>query len=184
MQVAEVSPLTTWYNFFILVGTAAASLTGLMFVVVTLIVGVRMRTSSPSQAFATFNTPNVVHFGLALLVAGIIIAPWPELWTTGLMLGICGLIGVGYVIIVLRRVRRQQDYQPVLEDWLFHTIFPLVSYTALVVAAILLTGYTAAALFVIASATGLLLFIGIHNAWDNVSFIALELAQPQDKSQN
>src|SRR5260221_1893388 len=30
------------------------------------------------------------------------------------------------------------DYQPVLEDWLWHTVFPLVSYTALLVAAIVL----------------------------------------------
>ena len=57
-----------------------------------------------------------------------------------------------YVVIVIRRARRQTDYQPVLEDWLFHTIFPLVSYTALVVAALLLPGHPAPALFVIAAA--------------------------------
>jgi fatty acid desaturase len=68
------------------------------------------------------------------------------------------------VLIVMRRVRRQSAYQPVLEDWPFHTILPLVSYTALVVAALLLLSDLAPALFVIAAATMLLLFIGIHNA--------------------
>src|SRR5205085_6926234 len=100
------------------------------------------------------------------------------------LLGLSGLGGVTYVIIVLRRVRRQRDYQPVLEDWLFHTVFPLVAYTALVVAALLLPGHSAPALFVIAAATLLLLFIGIHNAWDNVTFIAIELSRPQKKSQD
>jgi fatty acid desaturase len=89
-----------------------------------------------------------------------------------------------YVLIVLRRARRQRDYQPVLEDWLWHTVFPLVSYTALFVAAILLPGRPALALFVIAAATLLLLFIGIHNAWDAVTYIALERSQQEDKNQD
>ena len=184
MQVAAVPLLTDWGTFYILIGTAAATLTGLTFVVVTLIAGVRERASSPSEAFATFNTPSVVHFCLALLVAAILSAPWQALWQAGVLLGLSGLGGVSYVLIVLRRVRRQRDYQPVLEDWLFHTVLPLVAYTALVVAALLLPGQPAPALFVIAAGTVLLLFIGIHNAWDNVTYIALELSQPQNKRQD
>jgi uncharacterized membrane protein YhdT len=88
------------------------------------------------------------------------------------------------VVIVLRRLLRQTQYQPVLEDWLWHAAFPLVSYTALVVAAFLLPGNPGPALFVIAAVTVLLLFIGIHNAWDNVTYIAIELSQPQNKSQD
>src|SRR6266446_9315701 len=155
-----------------------------MFVVVTLIAGVRLRVSSPSEAFATFSTPNVKHFGAALLVAAILSAPWQALWPAGLLLGLSGLGGMIYVVIVLRRARRQTDYQPVLEDWLFHTILPLVSYTALLVAAMLLPGHAAPALFVIAAGTVLLLFIGIHNAWDNVIYIAVDLSRPQNKSQD
>lgn len=179
MQEAMLSPLATWQTFYVLIGSAAATLTGLMFVVVTLIAGVRVRVPSQTEVFATFNTPNVVHFCFALLVAAILSAPWQALWNASLLLGLCGLGGAIYAVIVLRRVRRQTDYQPVLEDWLWHTVFPLISYTALVVAAILLPGHAAAALYVIAAGTVLLLFIGIHNAWDNVLFIAIELSQPQ-----
>ena len=184
MHETAVSPLASWQTFYVLVGSAAATLTGLMFVVVTLIAGLRVRVSSPSEAFATFNTPNVFHFGAALLVAAILSAPWPALWNAGLLLGLAGLWGVGYVVIVLRRTLRQTDYQPVLEDWLFHTVLPLVSYMALVVAAMVLPGYPAPALFVIAAATLLLLVIGIHNAWDNVTFIVTELSRPENKSQD
>jgi hypothetical protein len=184
MQEAGVSFLTTWQNFYVLIGSAAATLTGLMFVVITLIAGVQVRVSSRSEAFATFNTPNVFHFGAALLVTAILSVPWQALWTAGLLLGLCGLAGVTYVLIVVRRVRRQTDYQPVMEDWLFHTVLPLVSYTALLVAAILLPIHPAPALFVIGAATVLLLFIGIHNAWDNVRYIAIDLSQPQNKRQD
>src|SRR6266849_3028639 len=138
MQEAAVSPLATWQNFYVIIGSAAAALTGLMFVVITLIAGVRQRRSS--ESVGAFGTPTVVHFCLALLVAAILSAPWQALWNAGLLLGLCGLGGVTYVVIVARRTRRQTAYQPVLEDWLWHVVFPLVSYTALVVAAILLPG--------------------------------------------
>jgi hypothetical protein len=81
-------------------------------------------------------------------------------------------------------MRRQTDYQPVLEDWLWHTVFPLISYTTLVVAALLLPSNPAPALFVVGAATLLLLFIGIHNAWDNVTYLALERTLPENKSQD
>src|SRR6266581_6442865 len=175
MQEAALSPLATWQNFYVIIGSAAATLTGLMFVVITLIAGVRVRVSSPSDGIAVFNTPNVVHFCAALLVAALLSAPWQALWNASLLLGLSGLGGMIYVVIVLRRARRQTDYQAVLEDWLWHTVFPLVSYTALLVAAIVLPGNPAPALFVIAAGTVLLLFTGIHNAWDTVTYVAIEL---------
>src|SRR5579863_2236533 len=150
-----------------------------MFVVITLIAGTQTRRSS--EPIAAFSTPNVVHFCAALLIAALLCAPWQVLWNAGLLLGLCGLGGMTYVAIVARRVRRQTDYTPVLENWLWHTVLPLVSYTALVVAAIMLPGTPALALFVIGGATVLLLFIGIHNAWDNVTYIVVELSEPENK---
>jgi hypothetical protein len=186
MQEVVLSPLATWQSFYVIIGSAAATLTGLTFVVVTLIAGARAPRAN--EAFATFNTPSVVHFCAALLVAAILSAPWQALWLASLLLGLAGLGGLTYVVTVFRRLlrlaRQQMEYQLVLEDWLWHTVLPLVSYTAPVVAAILLPGNPAPALFVIAAATVLLLFIGIHNAWDNVTYIAIELSRSQNKSQD
>ncbi len=182
MQEAAVSPLTVWVNFYVLIGSSAAGLTGLMFVVLALIPGTRWQRSSGT--IAAFTSPTVVHFCAALLVAAILSAPWQALWYASLLLGLSGLGGVTYVVIVLRRVRRQKDYQPVLEDWLWHTVFPLVSYTALFVAAILLPGNPEPALFGIGTVTVLLLFIGIHNAWDSITYVAIEDSKPDDKRQD
>ena len=181
MQEAAVSPLSTWESFYVIIGSSAAVLVGLMFVVITLMAGTRQQLSSPSEVFAAFNTPNVVHFGAALLVSELLCAPWQALWHVGLLLGLAGLAGVSYVVIVLRRARRQKDYQPVLEDWFWHTVFPLVSYTTLLVAAMVLPGNPVLALFFIGAATVLLLFIGIHNAWDNVTYIAFELSRSENE---
>ncbi|MFL5692417.1 MAG: hypothetical protein ACJ795_11485 [Ktedonobacteraceae bacterium] len=182
MQEAAVSLLTTWENFYVIIGSSAAALTGLMFVVITLIAGARERGAD--GAIAAFGTPNVVHFGAALLIAAILSAPWSTLSYASLLLGLSGLGGVIYVGIVIRRARRQTEYKPVLEDWLWHTVFPLVSYIALVVAAIMLLGDPVPALFVIGAVTVLLLFIGIHNAWDTVTYLAIERFQPENERQD
>ena len=58
MQEAVLSPLATWQSFYVLVGTAAATLTGLLFVVITLVAGAGRRSSG---ALGAFTSPNVVH---------------------------------------------------------------------------------------------------------------------------
>ena len=179
--------LTTWQNFYVIIGSSAGALTGLMFVVITLAARAQ-RPQRSGDPIGTFNTPNVVHFCAALLIAAILCAPWQVLWNASLLLGLCGLGGVIYVAIVLQRMRRLRlqggDYTLVLEDWLCHVVFPFVSYTALIVAAFILPGNPAPALFVIGAATVLFLFIGIHNAWDIVIYLVNEQSQSENKSQD
>lgn len=185
MQEGSASLLSIWQNFYVIVGTSASALIGLMFVVVTLIMGDQeRRVRVVPEAIGAFSTPSVVHFGAALLVAAILCAPWPVLSPVGLLLGLCGLGGVVYVVVVVLRTRRQTIYQPVLEDWLWHTIFPLVSYMALAVAAILLLISPVPTLFVIGAATVLLLFIGIHNAWDAVTYLVIRRIEGEKKEQD
>lgn len=185
MQGAILPPLASWQNFYAIMGTAAATLTGLMFVSVTLIATVRMRMPLSEDGIAAFNTPNVVHFCAALLIAALFSAPWQAFWHISLLLGLVGLGGMTYIVIVLRRTRRQTAYQPVLEDWLWHMIFPFICYTALIVAAIVLPGSPALALFIIGGIEIVFLFIGIHNAWDNVTYLVLvALTRSENKSQD
>lgn len=182
MYEAALPLLTDWQNFYVIIGSSAAALTGLMFVVITLIAGTQ--NSRSAEAVGAFGTPTVFHFCAALFVAAILSAPWQALWNAGILLGLCGLAGVIYIVIVIRRTRRQTDYQPVLEDWLWFIVFPLASYSAFVVAAIVLLLNAVPALFVIAAGTVLLVFIGIHNSWDTVLYISIQRAKSEDKSQD
>src|SRR5258708_40352522 len=122
MQEAAVSPLTTWGNFYVIIGSSAAALTGLMFVVIPLIAGARVQRSSGS--LAAFGTPTVVHFCAALLVAAILSAPWQVLWNAGLLLGLSGLGGVTYGVIVVRLSRHEARYQTVQGDLRGPSVFP------------------------------------------------------------
>jgi hypothetical protein len=84
----------------------------------------------------------------------------------------CGVAGLVYVLFVLRHTLRQKEYQPVLEDWTWHCFLPFLAYATLLVSAIILPRHIETALFLVAGSTLLLLFIGIHNAWDTVTWMA------------
>ncbi|HWE64927.1 MAG TPA: hypothetical protein VHB98_24700 [Chloroflexota bacterium] len=172
-----MTQLSTWDNFYVIIGSAGASLTGLMFVVITLSAQSSLRRSG--EILGAFSTPSVVHFCSALGVAAIVCAPWQALWQPGLLLGLAGLSGMLYVRIVIRRMRRQTDYAPVLEDVLWHMVLPLVCYSVLLIAALVLAGNPTPALFLVGAATVLLVFIGIHNAWDNVTYVVLTQSSPE-----
>jgi len=163
--------LSAWANFYVIVGSSGAALIGVQFVVIALIAGMRRRTAASS--IGAFATPTVVHLTGALLVSATMSAPWTSLFPASVALAICGLGGLAYGAIVIRRARRHTDYRPVLEDWLWHATFPCGAYAALALGALFLSTATRLALFVIAAAALGLLLIGIHNAWDSVTHIVV-----------
>ena len=171
-------PFSQWESFYVIVGSSAAALTGLQFVVMAL--GAESRRSSTATVDA-FGTPTIVHFCAALMISAALSAPWHTIGGAALLLGVSGLTGVAYVVIVTRRARRQEGYQPVLEDWLWHAILPFVAYGALWAASVALAFGHPASLFAVAAAALLLVFIGIHNAWDSVTYIATTQLSKADK---
>jgi hypothetical protein len=62
-----MDPLSHWENFYVIVGSSAAALTGLQFVVIALVVDVRRRSSS--REIDAFATPTIVHFCAVLLIS-------------------------------------------------------------------------------------------------------------------
>jgi len=174
-----MSPLSGWQNFCIIVGSSAGALVGLLFVAVTLVAQrrlpgrTRVRTRVASRGIEAFNTPTVVHFCAVLLIALMLSAPWLSLVIPALLLALCALAGVFYTLIVTGRLRRLGVYAPALDDWLWYALCPLVAYAALLAAALLLPGSPIPALFAIAAVMLLLLFLGIRNAWDLVTWVVV-----------
>lgn len=181
MQEALRSVLSPWESFYVIVGSSGAALTGLQFVVIALVADTRPRGSG--STIAAFGTPTVVHFCAALFVAATLSAPWRSLGAVALTLGVCGAWGVIYTAIVMQRARHQTGYRPVFEDWLFHVMLPFASYAAILGSAVELVGHPEGALFPIGAVTLLLLFIGIHNAWDTVTYVALTVLPENESSE-
>jgi hypothetical protein len=163
--------LADWATFYVILGSAAAALTGLQFVVITLVL---QRDDVPrSQAtLEAFGSPTIVHFCGALLIAAILSCPWHRASSLALALLLAGAAGIGYTAIVTWRAFRQTGYAPVMEDWVWHSVLPLGGYVALTGAAFA-AGSGGWSLFVVAGVTVLLIFIGIHNAWDTVAYLAV-----------
>jgi hypothetical protein len=156
-----------WANFYVIVGSSAGALIGLQFVVLTLIAG-RPSGRGEAQAGAAFSTPSVVHFGVVLLLSALLSAPWDGIGVVAVLWGGVGLSGMAYSVVVARRMRKQTAYKPVFEDWLFHVLLPLAAYTILAGSAFAARASARTALFLVGAAALLLLFTGIHNAWDTV----------------
>jgi hypothetical protein len=179
--VSEAVPsvLTAWESFYVIVGSSGAALTGLMFVVITLIADGRRRRSTAE--IDTFGTPTIVHFCVALLVAAVISAPWHTLGNVAVAIGALGGGGLAYTVIVIRRAKRQTGYKPVFEDWLFHAALPFLAYLTFLLSGIALPRRPEAALFGVGAAALLLVLIGIHNAWDTVTFLAIAMPPQPDE---
>jgi len=158
-----------WENFYVIVGSSAGALIGLQFVVITLIADMPIGHGA-AQAGGAFATPTIVHFGAVLLLAGILSAPWDGIANAAVLWGIVGLSGLVYAAIVARRLRLQTAYRPQFEDWMFHVLLPFGAYAMLAISALAARSHPRGALFGVAAAALLLLFIGIHNAWDAVTY--------------
>lgn len=171
MPTEPLSPLTAWSNFYVIVGSAAAALTGLQFVVMALAADKRTVTPASARAFAT---PTIIHFCAALLISAVLSAPWHHLLWPAIGIKACGVAGLVYSMIIFRHARHQSDYKPVIEDWIWHFAIPFVTYAGILTAAIVLLEHTPPALFAIGMLQLVILFTGIHNAWDSAVYIAID----------
>jgi hypothetical protein len=174
--------LTNWQNFYMITGTAAATLTGLMFIVITLIADIERHVPTLNAGISAFNTSTVMHFCTVLLMAAILSAPWQAFSSVGLVLGPLGLGEVVYLLAVTRRMRRVPGYQTPLKDWLWYSAVPLSAHIVLIVSAVTLPANPALVLYLISVVMIVLLFTGIRNAWDLVTFLAVERSHPEHKN--
>jgi hypothetical protein len=163
-----------WSDFYVITGSSSAALTGLMFVSVTIIAGRRTDPDQQRTATATYSTPTIIHFCGAFLVSVVMTAPWAAVLYAKIILALAGFAGVVYTVRVLLRARTLTVYRPDAEDWTWVIILPIVAYVAIVVSALLLSPTAPGPLFAIGAAAVLLIFIGIHNAWDVVTYVAIE----------
>jgi len=182
MAETASSVLTPWSNFYIMIGSAAASLTGLMFVVITL--GAEAQTVSSDKGVRAFVTPTVVHFCIALVISVYLSSPGQTPVSIGAgcaILGLAGLLYVGSAMLIAGGLR---EYQPVREDWIWHGAFPILAYIGfLVVAVVVCTGHLTGGLRVLAADTVFILLTAIHNAWDAAVWVAMSASRrKQDES--
>lgn len=167
--------MSEWESFYVIVGSSGGALIGLQFVVMTLVADSPQRASA--DTLNAFATPTIVHLAGALVVSAVMSAPWQSMFALSIALVTCGAAGIGYSAIVVRRARRQSDYRPVWQDWLWYALLPCCGYGTLATAAVFLRRNSHSASFAIAAAALALLLIGIHNAWDTVTHLVTRISE-------
>jgi hypothetical protein len=175
-----------WESFYAIVGASAGALIGLQFVLLTLIAMTPVERAH-ALASGAFGTPTVVHFGVVLSVSAFASAPLESTAVVASLWGLIGLGGVVYSAVVARRMRAQNAYKPVLEDWLFYVLVPCVAYVLLAGAALGMRSDVRVPSLVGGAATLLLLLVGIRNAWDAVThyvFVRRIEATKSDRSKD
>jgi hypothetical protein len=156
--------LAEWDNFYVITGSSAAGLTGLTFVVIALSADAKRVNMRGLRAYVT---PTIVHFGAVLLLAAYLSMPHQSVFSLSLGLGTAGLTGVIYVCFIGASITRiASDYVPVHEEWIWNVLLPAAAYGTLLVMAFLVWHEPASSMYGIGAVSVLLMFIGIHNAWD------------------
>jgi len=175
----DMAIIKGWDNYYVIVGSSAAGLTGLTFVVIALAADARRMTVVGLRAFVT---PTIVYFCTVLGLSAYLSMPAQTVWSLSIGLGAVGAGGVLYASISGASMRRLEGrYVPVLEDWLWHVIFPGIVYLGLLAAAVMVFCRPVIGLYIIAVLLLVLLFIGIHNAWDVAASISLRPADDAQK---
>jgi hypothetical protein len=166
-----MQPLQAWQNFHELIGTAAATLVGLMFVAAS--VGSGVFTEERQTGLRTFLSPTVVAFSVVLEAALIGLAPVPPRFCA-ILLGGTGLLGILYSWRVWTRMVQDGISQRIdFEDRVWYTAAPALAYLLFAGTGLLFVVRPDDAPPCHAIAQGLLLLAGIRNAWDMTTWIVL-----------
>jgi len=173
------SLLAEWDNFYVITGSSAGGLTGLTFVVIALSADAKRVNLRGLRAYVT---PTIVHFGAVLALAAYLSMPHQGVLSLSLGFGAAGVAGLVYVAGIGKSIGRvASEYIPVHEDWIWNVILPAIVYGALLAGAFLIWRRPEQSMYGVAAVSVLLMFIGIHNAWDIAVWNAVR--KPEDPPQ-
>jgi hypothetical protein len=160
--------ISEWHDFYVLIGTVAATIIGAMFVVVS--IATSYLTPEGAARSRTFLSPIVLHLSTVVLGCAAVMVPGLGPTLFAILFGVGGLIGFLYSTLIAARVRQSEVD---LEDRIWYAAVPLISYLVMITAAVLVLRQDPVGLDTLAAANALLLVTGIRNAWDLTLFFAV-----------
>ena len=165
--------LAGWHEFFTLLGGAAATLIGAMFVVVSL--GSGILRPEGLGAIQVFLTATVAHLSAVLFGSAALLMPSLDAGWLGVPMALGGLAGLVYSGGILGRIGRHDVDRA---DKVWYAALPFAGYGVIVAAAVLSLWRPPASLEFLAIGLGLLLAAAIRNSWDMIVFLVLRAKGP------
>jgi hypothetical protein len=178
-----MAQLQTWQNFYMLLGGASATLVGLMFIAISLGSGwwTEADRSMLTPSFNAFLSPTYIHFVYVLVTAVVVLIPTLSEAVLGWLLILAGVGSLGHIARNLPFVHTRYRAGSVdRSDLFWYSLMPSVGYILYLDAGIgLLRAVPHGHAFnALATASVLLIVIGVRNAWDLVVFLALQRLRP------
>ena len=173
-----------WWNFFYLCGSAAATLTGLMFITVPL-ASTLIRKDSIAQV-NVFLSPLCFHFLQVFFLCVMVAVPRANPSLTGvaaIVSALWRLAGMPRHLSVLRIERKNPQAEIRLSDWLLLVVLPTIIYISLIVAGIAFLSGKSWAVPMLASSCIALLMVAARGAWDTLVTIAVIRSRQNDSAQ-
>ena len=169
MTLSEL--LHEWHDFYLLLGTASATLVGLMFVAATL--GASVFSERHRTALQAFISPTVVNFAAVLFVCIGVMIPSQTWLSLGVMLAGGGVAGLVYAGRVWVQMFVRRSFQVDMVDRMFYATVPVLGYLLVLASGILLLLRIRWSSEVAAAALVVLMFAGVRNAWDMTTWIMM-----------
>jgi hypothetical protein len=161
--MSVIDALKEWHDFYMLVGTAGATLLALLFVAVSC--GAGFLTHERQPAASTFMSPVAVHFTSVFFLSAVALCPWHQAEFFAALVGLTALIGAVLSIRITVEVVRT-DMTNYVEDYFAYGLLPGLGYLALFAAAVSIYLEKDFGLHALAGALLLLAVVNIRNAWD------------------
>ena len=171
-----------WHDFYLLVGTASATLVGLIFVAAS--IGAQVFTERSREAMRAFISPTVVHFGAVLFICMAVTVPSQTWVTLAVLLILGGAAGTLYAARVWVQIFVRRSFAVDVIDRLFYALIPVAGYLLVAGAAFLLLERSQWSLEVLSAALITLLYAGIRNAWDMTMWIVIRVPVAEAPKEN
>jgi len=174
-----IQALHDWQTFYFMVGTASATLIGLMFIAVSL--GADLPAATDSNGISAFVTPMLIHFGSVLAISATMLVPTFHITSLGITLLVIGLIFTAYACWVgWQFIRHPASSNYTRSDWKWYVYFPIVGDVLVMAMALWLLSGSLESFNLLAVALAILLVVSVRNTWD----LMLWIAQDRQKARN
>lgn len=149
-----------WETFYLLVGTSAAALVGVMFIVMTLTAEVAVEEIN--RGTVIYQNPTVFHLAVIVAIGALASVPEHLVSVVAFLLLILGILGFLYSALTTRRMyERYEFYTATLADKVVFGILPTIFYLLLGVGALAVWSVPEVAAEAIGAATLLLLLVSV-----------------------
>jgi hypothetical protein len=169
--------LHDWQTFYFMVGTASATLIGLMFVAVSL--GADLPAATDESGITVFVTPMLIHFGSVLAISAVILIPTFRLMGLGIALIVIGAVFTFYSLWIRQRfISHPGSPNYTRSDWKWYVYFPIIGDVLVILTGLWLLTGSLDSFDLLAVALVILLIVSVRNTWD----LMLWIAQNRQKS--